>query len=94
MLRYLCQEKETVTFFMQVPNAMHCSVVPWHNCLKKRMDEKLFTLYGLAREENDHKALKRGHLCNFKGSLTRDFSFSGVGKLKWARKVYAAAAEK
>ena len=35
MLHYLCGEKETVTFFMQVPpNAMHCSVVPWHNCLK------------------------------------------------------------
>jgi hypothetical protein len=35
MLHYLCGKKETVTFFI------HCSLVPWHNHLKKRMAEKL-----------------------------------------------------
>jgi hypothetical protein len=37
---------------------MHCSVVQWHNCLKKKIIEKLFTLSVSDREEKDRKAPK------------------------------------
>jgi hypothetical protein len=45
---------------------MHCSVVQWHNCLKKKIIEKLFTLSVSDREEKDREAPKGGNFCTLK----------------------------